>query len=303
MSQPAGPADVQSTPLRLCPACDYDLRGIQSSNCPECGLPIGDTPALRIPWQDRQELGRVRAFSQTVYLAIFHPMKFSVAVGWQIDLRSAYLFRLWVSVLAAAPPILILLMMIWHYGGMGLIESPFGYYSLFDNAHWLLWEMNLMWVAGATLLPILPIGAMLAMWLITGSAKFWFTRGISNGVRRERAAAISFYACAPLALLFVPAAALGAMVIGSPGWQVGQGSGIGLSLCAAVSVATGLMLLIAWWWRTVVLMKGATRCGWMRSIMALIGLPIFWSISALLGLMIWPCLAGLIWIAVDGFRK
>jgi len=304
MSQPAGHADVQSPPtLRLCPACDYDLRGIQSSNCPECGLPIGDTPALKIPWEDRGEIGRVRAFWKTVYLVVFQPARFAIAVGWPMDVRSAYMFRLWVTILAAVPPTLILLLVIWREGGTGFLALTSSVTLDSEGSSTALQELAIAWSAGATLLPVLPIGALVAMWFVTGSAKFWYTAKTLEAPRRQRVATLGHYACAPLAWAAVPAGAFALGMLLSPNWDPERAEGKFAVFFLSASMASGTILIIAWWWRTVYLMLRAMRCGSTRCIAAAIGLPIRWAVSVAMVLILWPLLAGLIWIAIDGFRK
>jgi len=54
----------------FCPQCNYNLRGIETRRCPECGLEF-DPAKLRtsaIPWIHRQEIGWFRAYWRTAWL-------------------------------------------------------------------------------------------------------------------------------------------------------------------------------------------------------------------------------------------
>src|SRR5258706_15900939 len=55
-----------------CPHCAYNLRGVASSQCPECGQTVDRTILAQsiLPWAQRKRLGWIRAYWRTVWLAV-----------------------------------------------------------------------------------------------------------------------------------------------------------------------------------------------------------------------------------------
>lgn len=53
-----------------CPHCGYNLCGIDSGRCPECGEPFDRATASisRIPWMHRPEIGRIKGWWRTVWM-------------------------------------------------------------------------------------------------------------------------------------------------------------------------------------------------------------------------------------------
>jgi hypothetical protein len=149
----------------------------------------------------------------------------------------------------------------------------------------------------------LAIGMFLTVWLATGSARFWFGARAELG-REKRPAALSSYACAPLCLLPISAVTVtGLLAIRL--FQPGPGKSfwmLGAALAVIGAIVT-LFCLIAWWLGTLQLLFRTTACGWPRLIAAGILLPIGWAVAAVVGLGVWPCLAGLIWLGIDSLRK
>jgi len=64
---------------RSCVMCGYDLRGLADARCPECGVAFDPTalPAAEVPWLRRREIGRVRAYCQTVLFVVAQPRRFA----------------------------------------------------------------------------------------------------------------------------------------------------------------------------------------------------------------------------------
>ena len=297
------PANLDSAILRLCPNCDYDLRGIQSARCPECGLPIDDTPSL-IPWEHRKQIGRARALGRTVLLVLFKRRRLAQALAVPVDDSAAHRFRLMISLMVALPPAIIFLVVIVHQKQTDFIGQSM---HLETNFWWISqtprrWELATLWSAGATLLPILPIGLFIAAWLATGSARIWFAFAFSDSLRRRRAAVINSYACAPLVLLPIAWISVVVILILDPHLTLsGPQVRPTFFLCAAFAFVV-LFALIDWWWGTVRLLWHMTHCGWRRLISAAIGIPLGWIVCAAVGLGLWPCIAGLVWIAIDSLR-
>src|SRR5262245_15490774 len=64
-----GVAVSDAAAVLLCPQCGYDLQGIDSARCPECGelLDREHLARSRIPWVSRGEIGRAAAYVRTVW--------------------------------------------------------------------------------------------------------------------------------------------------------------------------------------------------------------------------------------------
>src|SRR5438874_5752286 len=85
---------LMSADLR-CGGCGYDLRGIDTRVCPECGR--GFDPEFLIdqlmPWEQRRHIGRVRAYLRTVWLASVHPTRAAEKIDRPMSVPAARSFR------------------------------------------------------------------------------------------------------------------------------------------------------------------------------------------------------------------
>jgi hypothetical protein len=83
------PANSEPAEGLLCARCGYDLRGLPSTCCPECGLPFdpSEVPPVDVPWLRRRQIGTFRAYFTTVWRVLLHPVQFGEQV-WRIgDVR------------------------------------------------------------------------------------------------------------------------------------------------------------------------------------------------------------------------
>ncbi len=89
------PADANGRNDPICPACDYNLRGLTSDRCPECGRDV--TAVLQgqpaIPWLERDRLGLLTAYWRTVWLVTFRPRRLSRMIANPGSERDARRFR------------------------------------------------------------------------------------------------------------------------------------------------------------------------------------------------------------------
>lgn len=76
---PAVPADQDA----FCTHCQYNLRGLTEPRCPECGRPFdpANLHTSLIPWVNRKQIGRVRAFFKTAWQASIRPRKTLLGEG------------------------------------------------------------------------------------------------------------------------------------------------------------------------------------------------------------------------------
>lgn len=181
-----------------CPECQYNLRGIGSSRCPECGTAFDRTKlaAGRLPWTHRRQIGTIRAYLATSWLVMTHPHRLAAEATGPASRREALRFRAvtvgltFVSVLVTA----VAWLMYWwpEYQRSG------GQCFLRQHAVAGL-------VAGLTAAPgswaLSLLAALMFLVTATGVAE-WFVRPRSAPPQlQDRAAALSQYACASLCLL------------------------------------------------------------------------------------------------------
>jgi hypothetical protein len=177
-----------------CPGCGYDLRGLGSDRCPECGLSIDAVHSGIIPWERRKGIGYLESFFRTLVLATFRPAQLARATGAPIDIRSARLFRWIVRLLAIMPCVLLFALAAFLNGGLGAmitIDGP----GTTDPS----WEPRFLWTAGAIFWPTLPVALALSCILATGIAPWFFMKRLEP-TRRNRAMALSFYRRFPRAV-------------------------------------------------------------------------------------------------------
>ncbi len=97
---------VESIPEGLlCPKCSYDVRGLTSQNCPECGQSLA---GLRdagwvIPWERRAELGWIRAYISSAFLNFREPGGTRRLYIGTLSLRDANLFSVITIAIACLP--------------------------------------------------------------------------------------------------------------------------------------------------------------------------------------------------------
>jgi hypothetical protein len=289
---------------RYCAGCGYNLRGLTSARCPECGLEIEAAAGSAIPWEAWRELGNVHAFWRTFREAAFHPKRLSQAASHPVKASSAYWFRVIVSFIAALPMSAVFWMIvavdrgtwflsIWQSGGqrsaMTMTPPP----------SW--WEPAILWSAGATFVIVMPVAAFIAYYLGSGVLGFWVTTSEMSAERKQRAVAVAAYACAPLVMMIVPTAAF-VLAWATADMNDPFFHGVFLS-SVVVAPATfggiaGMCVVNA-----SILISSITHCGWLRKAAAWLGLPACYALAVCAGLVGFPMLVGLIWIMIDSLRR
>ena len=212
-----------------CPDCGYSLRGLTSARCPECGLLLdfieSDTPI--IPWERRADSDWFRAYWQTVRLVVLRRSVFCRAFYSPVSYAHAQAFR-WVSMLHVYIPLLL-----W----LGVVQYvyPNMLPMVADETGW--WFV--VFVCGCVLLALLAL---------TGIPSYFFQPRYLSVKQQNRAIALSYYGCAPLALAAPMLIALGVLaVLGGAG---------PLAELAALLGALWLQFILAlcWWqWRGIAL--------------------------------------------------
>lgn len=276
MTETAGaPASDDASEL-VCPGCGYDLRGISSDRCPECGQAI-DRATLsvsRIPWSHRNQIGRARAYWRTSLLVIFRSKRLPEEIARPVSFADAQRFR-HVTVLLAWLPLAAwaagLVLANWDDATAGL-RSP---------------ESRFSWWLEATSLVSLLFAIWLALLMVSGVASYFFHPRSLSIAHQNRAIALSYYSSAPLAWTWVPAAFVGVLVwMSCQDWaQHGFGGKMATLVgCAAFGSVVAIVLLC--WLRAVRLMQRLTHCGPGRTIAMLLCLPFSWLLCCAVALLV-----------------
>jgi hypothetical protein len=271
-----------------CPGCGYDLRGLASDRCPECGLAIDTTLSGIIPWERRKSIGYFRSFFRTLTLATFRPTRLALATGSPIDLRSARLFRWIVRMMVIVPTVSLFAFALFLNGGTSAlitIGSPV------QTSTDPFWEPQFLWTVGATLWPVLPIGFILFAILATGISH-WSWVGRLEPVRRNRAMAFTFYLCSPLGWIWIPCLAFTLSAVFSDPQLPTQSS----ELLAASLRSEGIMsclMLLPFVVSSVRGVSAATHRGIVRSPVVGAGVIVQAIASFAMGLLLFPMIVGL----------
>ncbi len=79
----------------FCPKCIYNLRGIESERCPECGYSLSflKIAESQIPWVHRKRIGRFRAYWRTVWWVTFRRLKLGEELARPMSVPDARRFQ------------------------------------------------------------------------------------------------------------------------------------------------------------------------------------------------------------------
>jgi hypothetical protein len=260
---------------RICPACGYDLRGIDSEHCPECGLSIDRSPtaAASNPWTHRKRNGRITAYVRTVVVVIMRPERIARDIERPVSLRDALLFRLITAVLMflALVPLLTWLAIAEDFGDLPrALRVPIGS------------------PLGSTLVVFFSLVAWLFCLTACGVASYWFHPRSIPLVQQNRAVAISYYACAPLALLPVTTYALWcALTI-----RTNRSHMLAWTVSWAIMIESMFVAVLGTWRAAVVMLRRTTHCGTVRCLFLSVGLPLAICGLAIVLFVVVPLCAG-----------
>ncbi|UCG17748.1 MAG: hypothetical protein JSV19_06900 [Phycisphaerales bacterium] len=184
---PAIPADI------YCQECGYDLRGLTSARCPECGRSLASlrSPDPQIPWGRRRELGWFRAYWSTVWMAIYRRRQLWEEMVRPVSYADSQRFR-WITIAHAYVPILLGSLVLY---GLDARRGPKG---IFNN------ELGHELIAACWPLASVNVGFLMFMAAMTGVMSSFFHPRRLALEQQNRAVALSYYACAPVALSLIP---------------------------------------------------------------------------------------------------
>jgi hypothetical protein len=290
---------------QYCPACGYDQRGLASGRCPECGIAIDKTRSSVILWERRKTVGYVNAFFRTLIVASINPKRIARATSSPVDVQSARLFRRLVILLTVTPILVVFFLSVWQQKGTvflstfddSSIGSTIG--SYFDSSG----EPALLWSAGATFWPVLPVAVLLLL-MVTTAISHWFYVGKLDLLRQNRAMAVSNYLCAPLIWLFVPLIFPMVILLATPRDtrqlpSALQSFAFEGSLYAVITLGLITLALL----NNLRLLRLATQCGIGRWLFGSLGILFQWLFAVVLSIAIFPALVGLCWLMFDSLRS
>ena len=319
VGEPSGvPADAPASPATkpapdeelFCPECGYNLRALEGAQrCPECGLAIDRQGFARsqIPWVHRRHLGRFTAYWRTVWLATLRPARIAAEASRRVSYVDAQRFR-WVTAFVAATPIVLGVIgaMLW-YGSAAL----FTFVNPTAIPGWAMggkpspmFDVLIPWDSGATLPPVIPLAVLIVSVLVTGVASYWFHPASLPIVRQNRAVALSYYGCAPLALVSVPAMLWIAVYVmreagindpSAQSWAFVRVLEIG-------GVLSSLLVIGATWRSTMAVLKRTTHPGPGRRWAAGMLIPVTWLLCAAVVLFAVPWVVGFVRLVINSLR-
>lgn len=249
-----------------CDACGYDLRGIGSDRCPECGRWYDVTGRLAsgLPRRGRGVLGALRSYVKTAWGVSRRPGRLGDELERMVEAGAARRFR-WISVGVAWVSIAVALYWVrwlWYVASGGSL----GGMNFRNDLHAVvIWERS-YWVSVGAGLAALVWGTAVAGWIV-------YSRRLDD-VRANRAAGLARYTSAPLA--WTPLVALGTGGIHTLMFRIDAGVYFADWQWVVFVGALPAMELLAWGWCVAVLARRVRGWGRGRAVLTAVALPVVW---------------------------
>ena len=246
-----------------CPNCGYNLRGLPSPRCPECGSAVDLTAASPvIPWRHRQRIGRIRAYLATLWTIIFRTGRIKNEVNAPTGYRDARRFWLITMAIAYLPcPLITLALLAAYDRSTSLLQI------IQQN------QYGIDYAAAAV-----NLGVIFFLLAATSLPSYFVMGRQMTIVRQNRAIAISYYGCA--AWVFAPVA-VGACFLGPPRESIFFWI-FGASLCLAI--------IVVWYLNTLRLLRIATARRGKSALLMAVALPLAWIVLAVFLIAVFPFL-------------
>jgi hypothetical protein len=239
----------------------------------------------------------VRAYARTVRHVFRKPADVGREAVRLVDVRAANSFRRVTAVLFAIPFAVPSLALWWMRDEVPVSPRIPGYgQGLSPEAL----DLVLPSVVGSTAAPVAPVYVLLTAAACCGVASWWFRFYATTPDRRDRAASISAYACAPLALMLIPfvlALVIGAVALAAPEGRWHQVEPIVLAIWFA-GVVVCVVAFVSWWLGTLRMLKASTGSSGGMVALAAVGWPLSCIAAAALTLVALPWVVGfflLVW--------
>jgi hypothetical protein len=220
----------------FCPHCGYNLRGVESGRCPECGhgFDRASLKVSRIPWVHRRDIGRFRAYWRTVWLVTSKRRFLAEELSRPVSLHSANRFR-WLTVLLVYLAFWLPVLAIYVTGKPTQVTK--------DES--VVYVFAMIWPVAAV-----GVALFLALAAVTGLPGYLFhPRGLPVE-RQNQAITLSYYACAPLGgtpvLVSLVVAGVGLVLPFASFERAPSGVQVMSALLAVVG-GLGLVLSPVWW--------------------------------------------------------
>ena len=280
-----------------CPVCGYNLYGAPGDKCPECGHCLANlrSPICQIPWERRKELGRFRAYWRTVWMVTFRNTPFCEEYAKSVRVCDARVFKC-VSILHVYIPLLLATVVLSsELAAQPPLTDPFQ--DMFPPG--MLKPLPpLVSQACIEVWPVVVLDVCLLLFLAaaTSAPSYFFHPRSVAPQQQNSGAAMSYYACGPLAFApLVPVAHWLLVELVSldrwlaQAWSIYEWLAIGRALAAGVVVAF-------WWWNLVWIARRTMPQLKHRGVVVAISVPLLWLGLAvvLLGLLPLAVFSGLV---------
>ncbi len=264
-------------PEIFCPECDYNLHGLTSERCPECGLLLAflRESTSQIPWTHRDESGIVRSYGRTVFWVMFRRKRLAVEIARPADYADSQKFR-WLTIAIASIAFLAATaLFLWfesETGGLTLLHSD----GSFTEG---------VWIAGFYCLDV-----PLLFVCLTGLTSYFFHPKRLSIELQNRAVALSYYTAAPLALMplapiFFAASRIMLRASASHSWVEPIET-----LFLGTAMLWPFALLTKWWLDLVFLARRALHFQGRSLLRFYLWLPLLWLLTAVAILFVLPAI-------------
>jgi len=257
----------------FCPSCGYNLRGLTGERCPECGESIEGVRSnvCQIPWIHRKELGWWRAYWKTVYFVMCRQKQFANEMARPVRYKDAQWFR-WVTVAFVVLPMLVAGLFFWTFAVRSPTQSEF--FNVFWSMFGGVWHACFVIFVAA----------------ITGLPSYFFHPRTIPIPQQNRAIALSYYACGPLAFLSVPILFVAAGVVTAEA----QNPTIPLGF-VVLALTLPIGAIVPWWLDLIHLCRRLVPQRPQRAVGLALILPLLWILLAFLLLVFAPSLVVFVW--------